>query len=132
QDTAPFHQMYNVWRVATPKGTPIVPPDSDTPYSLGWMDLRAEPLVLSVPEIEKKRYYAVQLIDLYTFNYGYMGSRTTGNAAGNYMVVGPAWKGEKPEGIAKIYRCETDFSIAVFRTQLFNPADLDNVKKVQA
>jgi hypothetical protein len=48
------------------------------------------------------------------------------------MIAGPSWKGEKPEGIAKVYRCETDFSIAVVRTQLFNPADIENVKKIQA
>ena len=44
----------------------------------------------------------------------------------------PNWKGEKPDGIAKVFRCETDFSIAGFRTQLFNPADIDNVRKIQA
>jgi hypothetical protein len=129
---APLNVLYNTARVYTPKDTTIVTPNSDTPYSFVCMDLRAEPYVLSAPEIEKSRYYSVQLIDMYTFNYGYMGSRTTGNAAGNYMVVGPTWKGEKPEGIAKVFRCETDFSIAVVRTQLFSPADLENVKKVQA
>ena len=116
----------------TPRDTTIVTPNSDTLYSFVCMDLRTEPFVLSLPEIEKSRYYSVQLIDMYTFNYGYMGSRTTGNAAGNYMVVGPAWKGRKPEGIAKIFRCETDFSIALFRTQLFDAADLDNVEKIQS
>ena len=85
------------------------------------MDLRAEPLVLCVPEIEKGRYYSVQLIDMYTFNYGYIGSRTTGNDAGNYMIAGPNWKGETPAGIDKVFRCETEFSFAVFRTQLFEP-----------
>jgi hypothetical protein len=61
-----------------------------------------------------------------------MGSRTTGNAAGNFLIAGPGWKGETPAGIARVFRCETDFSLAIIRTQLFNPADLDNVKKVQA
>jgi uncharacterized protein (TIGR03000 family) len=129
---APINQLFNTASVYTPKDTTIVTPNSDTPYSFICMDLRAEPIVLSLPEIEKSRYYSVQLIDMYTFNYGYMGSRTTGNGAGTYMVAGPNWKGEKPEGIAKVFRCETDFSFAVFRTQLFNPADIDNVKKVQA
>ncbi len=69
---------------------------------------------------------------MYTFTYIYIISRTTGNAAGNYVVVGPAWKGEKPEGIAKMFRCETELSIALFRTQLFGAADLDNVKKIQS
>jgi hypothetical protein len=85
-----------------------------------------------VPEIEKSRYYSVQLVDLYTFNYGYIGSRTTGNDAGSYLIAGPTWNGETPEGIKKVFRCETEFSLAGFRTQLFNPTDIDNVKKIQA
>ena len=96
------------------------------------LDLRAEPIVLCMPEIEKARYYDVQLVDMYTDNYGYMGSRTTGNGAGCYMVAGPDWKGEAPKGIAKVFRSETQFSLVIYRTQLFNPADMDNVKKIQA
>ena len=96
------------------------------------MDLRAEPLVLSVPEVEKGRYYSVQLIDMYTFNYGYIGSRTTGNGAGKFLVAGPNWQGDIPAGVKIVFRCETDFSLAIFRTQLFNPADMDNVKKIQS
>jgi hypothetical protein len=57
--------------------------------------------VLSVPAVEKDRYYAVQLGDGNTFTYGYIGSRTTGTEAGDYMVVGPDWKGETPPGIKK-------------------------------
>jgi hypothetical protein len=60
------------------------------------MDLRAEPIVLCVPRVEKGRYYAVQLVDMYTFNYGYIGSRTTGNGAGCYMVAGPDWRAKHP------------------------------------
>jgi hypothetical protein len=118
--------------VYTPKDTTIVTPNSDTPYSFVAMDLRAEPYVLCNPEIEKSRYFSVMLVDFYTFNYGYTGSRTTGNGAECNMIAGPRWKGEKPEGIANVFRSETDFSIAVFRTQLFNPADLENVRKIQA
>jgi hypothetical protein len=129
---APINHIYNTARVYTPKDTTIVTPNSDTPYSFVCMDLRAEPYVLTLPAIEKTRYYSVQLIDLYTFNYGYAGSRTTGNDGGRFLIAGPNWKGEKPEGIAKVFHCETDFSVALIRTQLFNPADLDNVKKIQA
>ena len=48
------------------------------------------------------------------------------------MVVGPDWKGETPPGIRKVFRSGTQFSLAGFRTQLFDAADIDNVKKVQA
>jgi hypothetical protein len=129
---APPNQLYNTARVYTPKDTTIVTPNSDTPYSFVGMDLRVEPFVVCNPEIEKGRYFSVQLIDFYTFNYGYMGSRTTGNGAGCFMIAGPSWKGDKPEGVTKVFRSETDFSIALIRTQLFNPADIDNVKKIQA
>src|SRR5271157_3091078 len=59
QFKAPFNQINNEARVFTYKDTAIITPNSDTPYSLLWMDLRAEPMVLSVPEVEKSRYYSV-------------------------------------------------------------------------
>ncbi len=63
----------------TPKDTTIVTPSSDTPYSFVAMDLRAEPFVVCNPEIEAPRYFSVQLVDTYAFNFGYAGSRATGN-----------------------------------------------------
>ena len=96
------------------------------------LDLRAEPVVICVPAIPKERYYSVQMIDMYTFNYGYIGSRATGNDAGCYMVAGPGWKGETPAGIKQTFTSETQFGLTIFRTQLFNPADIDNVRKIQA
>ena len=132
QFKAPFNEISNEARVFTPKDTTIVTPNSDTPYSLAMLDLRAEPIVLCVPEIEKARYYDVQLVDLYTDNYGYIGTRATGNGAGCYLVAGPNWEGKTPRGVLQIFRCETQFSFAIYRTQLFNSADIENVKKIQA
>jgi hypothetical protein len=132
QYKAPFNQIKNEARVFTYKDTAIITPNSDTPYSFAWLDLRAEPVVLTVPEVEKGRYYVVQLVDSYTFNYAYIGSRATGNGAGSFMVAGPDWKGETPPGIKKVFRCETQFSLVGYRTQLLGPDDMDNVKKVQA
>jgi len=129
---APFNQIHNEARVFTYQDTAIVTPNSDTPYSLLWMDLRAEPMVVSVPAVDKKRYYSVQLTDGNTFNYGYIGSRATGSDAGDYLIVGPNWKGETPPGIKKVFQSSTDFSLAIFRTQLFDPKDMPNVVKVQA
>jgi hypothetical protein len=132
QFKAPFNQIKNEARVFTYEDTAIITPNSDTPYSFAWLDLRAEPMVLSVPAVEKERYYAVMLCDGNTYNYGYIGSRATGNEAGDYMVVGPDWKGEKPAGIKKVFTSTTPFSVAGYRTQLFNAADMPNVVKVQA
>ncbi len=132
QFKAPFNVIANEARVYTPADTAISTPNSDTPYSMAQLDLRAEPVVLCVPEIEASRYYDVQLVDLYTNNYAYLGSRTTGNSAGCYMVAGPDWNGVAPGGVNKVIRCETQFSFAIFRTQLFDPDDIDNVKRIQA
>jgi hypothetical protein len=132
QYKAPFNTIKNEARVFTYKDTSVITPNSDTPYSLLWLDLRAEPIVLSVPAVEKKRYYSVMLCDGNTFNYGYIGSRATGNEAGDYLVVGPDWQGETPAGIKKVFRSSTQFSLAAYRTQLFNPKDMPNVVRVQA
>jgi hypothetical protein len=132
QYKAPFNHIKNEARVYTYKDTAVITPNSDTPYSLLWLDLRAEPVVLSVPAVEKTRYYSVMLCDGNTFNYGYIGSRATGSEAGDYMVFGPNWQGATPPGIKKVFQSTTLFSAAAYRTQLFNAADMPNVEKVQA
>ncbi len=129
---AAWNQILNIPRVYTPDDRAVQTPNSDTPYSMVGMDLRAEPIVLTVPQIEKERYFSVQLIDLYTHNFGYIGSRATGNDGGSFLIAGPRWKGETPKGVKNVIRSETELVLAVYRTQLFNPSDLDNVKKVQA
>lgn len=129
---APFNKIASEARVYTPEDTAVSTPNSDTPYSFIQLDLRAEPMVLCMPEIDPKRYYVVQLTDMYTFNYGYMGSRTTGNEAGCFMVAGPDWEGETPDGIRETFRSETQFTLGIYRTQLFSPPDIENVKQIQS
>src|SRR5262245_50577687 len=132
QYKAPFNQIANEARVFTYKDTSIPTPNSDTPYSMLWLDLRAEPYVISVPAVEKTRYYSVMLCDGNCYNYGYIGRRATGSEAGDYQVAGPDWKGTAPAGIKKVFRATTQFSLVIFRTQLFNPEDMPNVVKVQS
>jgi hypothetical protein len=129
---APYNQLVNIPRIYTPEDKAMQTPNADTPYSWVGLDLRAEPLVLTVPPIAHERYFSVQLIDLYTHNFDYLGSRTTGNNGGNFLIAGPGWPGEALNGITKVIRCETKIATAFFRTQLFNVDDLDNVKEIQA
>ena len=128
---APYNILFNIPRVFTPDDKAIQTANSDTPYSWIGLDLRTEPIVFIVPPIAKERYWSLQLIDLYTHNFDIPGSRSTGNDGGSFLVAGPNWKGEMPKGITKVIRCETEIASAQFRTQLYNPADLDNVKKIQ-
>jgi hypothetical protein len=127
-----WNQIHNTARVFTPADTAIQTPNSDTPYSMLGADLRAEPLVLTIPPVEAGRYYSVQFIDAYTYNFAYVGSRTTGNGGGKYLLAGPSWHGDKPPGINDVIQSDTDLALAAYRTQLFGPDDLDNVTKIQA
>ena len=127
-----WNQVHNVARVFTPKDTAIQTPNSDTPYSFVGADLRTEPMVITVPKVEAERYYSIQLIDMYTHNFAYIGSRATGNDAANFLLVGPDWKGKKPAGIKDVIHSETDLAFLLYRTQLFSDKDIDNVKKIQA
>jgi len=128
---APYNILYNIPRVFTSQDKAIQTANSDTPYSWIGLDLRTEPIVFTVPPMEKDRYWSLQLIDLYTHNFDIPGTRTDGNNGGSFLIAGPNWKGEKPEGITRVIRCETEIASAQFRTQLFDPADLENVKRIQ-
>ena len=127
-----WNEIHNTARVYTPEDKAIQTPNSDTPYSAVGADLRTEPLVLTVPPVEQDRYYSLQFVDGYTYNFHYLGSRTTGNGGGKYLLAGPNWKGDKPEGIDEVIRSDTDLAFVLYRTQLFGPSDLDRVKEVQA
>lgn len=127
----PFNHLINVQKVLTWEDRTIVTPNSDTPYSTAWLDLRAEPGILTVPPVPEGRYFSVQLIDASTNNFAIFGSRTTGNGGGRFMVVGPQWQGDMPAGVDKVFRSGSQYCFALFRTQLFNPADMPNVAKVQ-
>src|SRR5262245_35775924 len=131
QYKAPFNTIANDHRVFTYQDTAVVTPNSDTPYSMLWLDLRAEPIVVSVPAVPEERYYSVQFVDGNPLNYGYIGSRATGFEAGDYLVVGRRWQGETPTGIKGAFRSTTDFSLTIFRTQLIDANDMPGVIAVQ-
>ncbi len=127
-----WNEIHNTARVYTPEDTTIQTPNSDTPYSSVGADLRTEPLVLTVPPIQQDRYYSLQFVDGYTYNFAYVGSRTTGNGGGKYLLAGPHWDGEKPEGVDEVIRSDTDLAFVLYRTQLIGPSDIEEVKKIQA
>jgi hypothetical protein len=127
----PMNSIYNVARVFTPRDTTIVSANSDTPYSYLILDLRTAPYVVHLPPIGSSRYYSLQLVDLYTHNVDYLGTRKDGNAGGAFLIAGPDWTGELPQGIKRAVRSTTTLMFCQFRTQLFKPDDLDNVKTIQ-
>src|SRR5690606_39971357 len=119
----PWNTLHNVARVYTPRDKALQTPNSDTPYGFLGADLRAEPLVISVPAVTD-RYYSLQFVDMYTHNFAYVGSRATGSGGGNYLLAGPKWQGEPPTGIDSVIRSETELAFVLYRTQLFSADDL--------
>jgi hypothetical protein len=126
-----FGKFRNYSQPYGPENKDIVTPNNDTPYSWAWLDLRREPWVLTVPAVKDDRYYVFQWIDLFTYNFAYVGSRTTGNGAGHYLFAGPNWHGDTPKGIDKVFRSETDIILTLGRTALSGPADVKNVQAIQ-
>jgi len=101
--------------------------NNDTPYGACWLDLRAEPFVLHIPEFPPRRFHDVQLIDLFTHNFAFFGTRLTGNSATTVLIAGPDWRGAVPAGIDHIARAETRFVKLVTRILLESgeePADI--------
>ena len=104
-------------------------PNFDTLYSLSWLDLTREPVVISVPDTQG-RYYLLQMLDMWTDTFAGVGKRTTGTGAGNFVVVGPRWQGELPQGPQRI-DAPTPFVWVIGRTRTDGPQDYDAVHKIQ-
>ncbi len=83
-----FNELVHKSELLGPEFKDIVRPNNDTMYSFAWLDLRAQPVVITVPKIEN-RYYSVQLVDMFTHNFDYIGTRATGTEAGSYVIAGP-------------------------------------------
>jgi hypothetical protein len=128
--TAPFNVLYHNPELSGPQDTIIVRPNNDTFYSAVWFDLSSQPQILKVPKITDNRYYSFQIIDMYTHNIDYIGTRKTGFDSGVYMFVGPNWNGETPDDITKVIKSEGNYLIALARTQVFGLADIENTKDV--
>ncbi len=128
---APLNQWAHSRQLADPSEKAIVAMNVDTPYSYAWLDLRAEPVVLTLPAFEASRYMSAMLVDLYTYIVGYVSPRTNGHAGGRFLVAGPGWDGPIPDGIRGVFRSTTELCLVLLRTQLFDDADMPNVVALQ-
>lgn len=127
---APFNQLLHKTKLLGPEFKDVVRPNNDTLYSMAWLDLRAQPIVITVPEI-KDRYYSVQLVDMFTNNFAYIGTRATGTDAGSYVIAGPQWKGVQPVDAKAVFRSESNFVYCIIRTQVDGPKDVPAVLALQ-
>lgn len=124
-----FNKLGHANRLASPKETMVPSPNNDTMYSGATLDLRTEPVVLSVPAI-KDRYYSFQLMDAYTSTFDYVGSRKTGTGPGSYVIAGPGWNGKLARPLP-IIRAPTPYVWLLARTLLHGASDMKNVEAIQ-
>jgi hypothetical protein len=117
---------------SSPKDTDIVSPNNDSPYSYAWVDLRAEPWVVTLPKIEKSRFYTSQWDDLWGFVLDNPGSVEDGNDGVSVLLASPTWEGKLPKGVKRVIQGDSSFLGTLTRTQLLDPKDLPNVKKIQS
>lgn len=118
--------------VATPADTDIVTPNNDTPYSYAWVDLRAEPWVLTLPAIEADRFYTSQWDDLWGYVLDNAGSVNDGNDGVAVLLAGPTWEGPMPAGVDRVVRGESWFLGTLTRTQLLGEGGMAAVRDIQA
>jgi hypothetical protein len=132
-DPQRFNRFTHAVALAGPESRLVVRQNNDTLYSLAWLDLRAEPVVILLPAIPQNRYWSLQLIDIYTHNLAILSSRTRGPvvAAGRYLVAGPNWKGTVPSGMTQVSRSESNLALAIVRVAVHGPDDAVNVSQLQ-
>jgi len=125
----PVNQFLHAPAYPGPQARTVVRPNVDTLYSTAFLDLSREPVVLTVPDMGT-RYYLVQLLDAWSETFSVPGTRTTGNKAGNFAIVGPAFSGKVPDGVTTI-KSPTNIVWLIGRIQTNGPADYTNVRALQ-
>jgi hypothetical protein len=108
----------------------VVRPNFDTLYSIAFLDLTKEPMVVSAPDTDG-RYYLLPMLDMWTDVFASPGWRTTGTQAGNFLIAPPGWNEATPSGMTRI-SAPTPFVWIIGRTKTDGPQDYDAVHKIQA
>jgi hypothetical protein len=126
----PINQFASMKAFPDAKFNDVVSPNADTLYTQAWLDLKAEPIVLSVPDTHG-RYYLMPMMDAWTNVFASPGKRTTGTAKGDFAITGPNWTGTLPAGLKQI-KSPTEMVWILGRTQTNGKSDYAAVNAIQA
>lgn len=127
---APINHFWHAKKLLTAKWRDGGTPNTDTLYSIAWVDVSKEPVILSVPDMGD-RYYTMELTGMNSDNFAYVGQRTTGNKAGNYAIVGPNWKGSLPKGVKALPASSSPWVGVFGRTLVKDKQDVATVNAIQ-
>jgi hypothetical protein len=126
----PMNMFVNVPAFPPADFRDVVRSNFDTLYSIAWLDMTKEPMVVSVPDTNG-RYYLLPMLDMWTDVFAAPGWRTTGTQAANFLVVPPGWSGTVPAELTRI-NAPTPYVWIIGRTKTDGPPDYDAVHKIQA
>lgn len=136
----PMNTFANIPEFPSADFRAVVRPNFDTLYSIAWLDLTKEPVIVSVPDTGG-RYYLLPMLDMWTDVFAAPGWRTTGTQAGDFLVVPPGWRPDLREKFAEAFKlpketqrieAPTPYVWVIGRTKTDGPADYDAVHKIQA
>ena len=125
----PVNTLTHARRLADPSSRAVTTPNNDTLYSSASLDLTKGPVRIDVPDFGA-RYYSIALMDVFTNNFAYIGRRTTGTAAGSFVVADAGWRGNIPDG-ARLIRAPTPYVTLLMRILVQGSGDLDAVHRLQ-
>ncbi len=125
----PLNEFTHVPEFPRPDTRKVVRPNADTLYSMAWLDLSTEPILIHVPG-SGGRFYLLQFMDAWTETFADPGKRTTGTAEAWFAFVGPGWNGKLPDHVTR-YDAPTNLVWLLGRTQTNGPSDYDNVHAFQ-
>ena len=123
--------VYKHYGLSSPKNRDIPTPNNNTPYSWAWVDLRAEPWVLTMPPSDGNRYYVCQWDDMWGYVIDAPGSIIDGQNGGNYLLATKDYNQKMPQGIKRIIYSESQFVGTLTRTGVNGLADLQAMKEIQ-
>jgi len=130
QPYAPINHFTHVRRLVDATYRDGGSPNNDTLYSVAWLDVSEEPVILSHPDM-RDRYFTFEIASMDSDNFAYVGKRVTGGKAGNFAIIGPKWSGDLPSGVKPLPVSRTNSVFVLGRTQVDGPEDVAAVNALQ-